>query len=130
MNKFEQNIADVLEVGEVDCATRFREVDGWCSLMAFGLLVAMENDWGVRLDVARLGSFETVGDLQHEAMCAFAAKLMNVDIEKLRTLTRHDIPQWDSINHLRLVMEIEPRFGVSYALERIPSLQSIRDFVS
>ena len=39
------------------------------------------------------------------------------------------IPEWDSVNHLRLVMELEKEFGVSYRLERIPFLLKLGDFV-
>ena len=47
---FRTKVADVLEVPSVDDATRFRDLPGWCSLQAFGLLVMLENDCGVRLD--------------------------------------------------------------------------------
>ena len=60
---FRSRVAAVLEVPEVDDATRFRELPGWCSLQAFGLLVMLENDCGVRLDAARFAELETVGEL-------------------------------------------------------------------
>ena len=44
-------------------ATRFRELDGWCSLQAFGLLVLLENARGVRLDIEAFQKIETVGEL-------------------------------------------------------------------
>ena len=40
------------------------------------------------------------------------------------------IPGWDSVNHLRLVMEVERAFGVKYQLERIPSLMTLNDFLA
>ena len=52
--------------------TRFREVDGWSSLMAFGILVTRENDFGRRMDAAELERLETVGDLARA--CAPAAE--------------------------------------------------------
>ena len=36
---FLKRVAEVLEVESVTDDTRFRELDGWCSLQAFGLLV-------------------------------------------------------------------------------------------
>jgi acyl carrier protein len=42
---------------------------------------------------------------------------------------RAEIPQWDSVNHLRLTMEFEKRFGGAFALEEIPALSSIDDFI-
>ena len=52
----------VLETS-VSFDTKFREVDGWSSLMAFGILVTLENDYGRRMDLAEFGGMSTVGDL-------------------------------------------------------------------
>lgn len=60
---FRTKVADVLEVDAVTDETRFRELPGWCSLQAFGLLVMLENDCGVRLDTGRFAQIETVGGL-------------------------------------------------------------------
>lgn len=60
---FRIKVADVLEVESVEDSTRFRELPGWCSLQAFGLLVMLENECGVRLDLARFMALQTVGEL-------------------------------------------------------------------
>ena len=60
---FRQKVADVLEVESVTDETRFRELEGWCSLQAFGLLVLLENELGVRMDVEAFQKIETVGEL-------------------------------------------------------------------
>lgn len=60
---FRRKVADVLEVASVTDDTRFRELDGWCSLQAFGLLVLLENELGVRMDIDAFRSIETVGEL-------------------------------------------------------------------
>ena len=62
MNKFLDRMSAVLET-PVSAETRFREVEGWSSLMAFGILVTLENDYGRRMDVTELGTMKTVGDL-------------------------------------------------------------------
>ena len=131
MNKFFQSVASVLEVKEVAASTRFREIEGWCSLHAFGLLVLMENDWQSPIDLDRLQRLDTVGDLYREAFLAFAAKLLQVDRSRLDGATcRGELPEWDSVNHLRLTMEAETRFGVSYPLERIPFIECMEDFLN
>jgi acyl carrier protein len=61
MNVFLDRISAVLE-SPVTEETKFREVDGWSSLMVFGLLVTLENDYGKRIDIAELSKYETVGD--------------------------------------------------------------------
>ena len=60
---FLKKVAEVLEVESVTDETRFRELDGWCSLQAFGLLVMLENDMGVRMDIEAFQKVETVGEL-------------------------------------------------------------------
>ena len=129
MNKFYESIAGVLEVDEVGPETRFRETEGWSSLMAFGILVTMENEWDAPLTIEALAKCETVRDLFLQAFGAFAARLLGVSREEALAASHGSIPQWDSVNHLRLVMEAEPRFGVSYPLERIPELRTLTDFV-
>ena len=60
---FHRKVADILEVEAVTDDTRFRDLDGWCSLQAFGLLVFMENELGVRMDIDTFRTKETVGEL-------------------------------------------------------------------
>ena len=61
---------------------------------------------------------------------AFAASILGVPPERLSPETAcGDIPEWDSVMHLRLVMEAEARYGVSIPLETIPNLRTLADFV-
>jgi len=62
MSRFLDSMSAVLETA-VSADTRFREVDGWSSLMAFGVLVTLENDYGRRMDLSELATMSTVGDL-------------------------------------------------------------------
>ncbi len=47
----------------VAAETRFREVPDWSSLMAFGILVTLENDYGRRMDLAEFATMQTIADL-------------------------------------------------------------------
>ena len=61
---------------------------------------------------------------------SFVANLFEVPPESLSLETAYEsIPQWDSVMHLRLVMEAEARYGVSIPLETIPNLRTLADFV-
>ena len=62
MSKFLDRMSTVLET-PVSLSTRFREVEGWSSLMAFGMLVTLENDYGRRMDLAEFAGMTTIGDL-------------------------------------------------------------------
>lgn len=130
MNKFLSEVAGVLEVAEVTPDLEFRSIPGWCSLQGFGLLVLMENDWATPLTIERFTELKSVKDLYREAFLSFAAKVLKVDRSRLSGETKYaSIPEWDSVNHLKLVMETETRFGNSYPLERIPFLATLDDFL-
>ena len=69
--------------------------------------------------------------MRREDFFALAARIFGVDRASIDGATAYgSIPGWDSVNHLRLVMEAEVRFGVRYPLERIPSLLTLGDFLS
>lgn len=130
MNRFFTSVAEVLEVGEVGLETRFRETEDWCSLKAFGLLVMMENDFTAPVELGAFLGMSTVRDLYREAVAALAAEVFGVPRASIaQGAAKSSVPQWDSVNHLRLVMEAEKRFGVSFPIEKIPSLSSLDDFL-
>ena len=130
MNKFLSAVASVLEMDEVRQDFEFRNAPGWCSLQAFGLLVLLENDWGAPVSIDRFQGLKTVRDLYREACLAFAAGIFNVPRRSLGGETRYEsIPEWDSVAHIKLAMEAEKRFGVSYDLEKIPFMKTLDDFI-
>ena len=59
----------------------------------------------------------------------FAAGLMGIPADGVTLETAYQsVPQWDSVMHLRLVMELEEAYGVSIPLEAIGKLRTLRDF--
>ena len=68
---------------------------------------------------------------RREAFFALASRVFGVARCEIDEATAYEsIPGWDSVNHLRLVMETEREFGVRYPLERIPSMKTLRDFLA
>ena len=61
-SEFLERLSDVLEA-PVTLETRFRDVDNWSSLMGFGILVTLENDFGRRMTVDEFLTCQTGGDL-------------------------------------------------------------------
>lgn len=65
-----------------------------------------------------------------EAFFRLAAGIFGVDRDTISAETSRDsFVAWDSINHIRLVMESEPLLGVSFPLEKIPELKRLGDFL-
>ena len=58
-----------------------------------------------------------------------AADVFGVGVEALAPETAFgSIEGWDSVNHLRLVMETEAKFGKPIPLEAVPGLKTLADF--
>ena len=62
MNGFLDRMSSILEV-PVAAETRFREVPGYSSLMGFGILVTLENDYGRPMMIDEFLKMETIADL-------------------------------------------------------------------
>lgn len=59
----------------------------------------------------------------------FIAKVMEVDPSELTEDTAYGtIEKWDSLMHMRMVMEIEDEYGVEIPIEDIPNIKSLKDF--
>jgi acyl carrier protein len=44
-------------------------------------------------------------------------------------LTRNDIPDWDSINHLNLIIELEDAFSISFSTDEIQQIDSVAEIL-
>lgn len=64
-----------------------------------------------------------------QAFLELAADVFSVGVETLSPETAYgSIEGWDSVNHLRLVMETEAKFGKPIPLEAVPGLRTLADF--
>ena len=64
-----------------------------------------------------------------QAFLELAADVFGVGVETLSPETAFgSIEGWDSVNHLRLVMETEAKFGKPIPLEAVPELKTLADF--
>lgn len=41
-----------------------------------------------------------------------------------------DFPGWDSLNHIRIIAEIETTFGITFIFSEIQALESVGDLVA
>ncbi|MGD2069075.1 MAG: acyl carrier protein [Gemmatimonadota bacterium] len=69
-----------------------------------------------------------------ERLRSIMGEILECDLSERDAGTpREQILEWDSLKHLQMVMAVEEAFGVRFAMERIPELDSIaavRDAVS
>ena len=45
-------------------------------------------------------------------------------------LSAKDVPEWDSFNHINVVLAAEMRFGVKFRASEIEGLRNVGDFVA
>ena len=62
MSGFLDKMSAILEA-PVTAETRFREVPGYSSLMGFGILVTLENDYGRPMMIDEFQKLATIADL-------------------------------------------------------------------
>jgi acyl carrier protein len=46
-----------------------------------------------------------------------------------RSTTRDDLPQWDSMNHLNIVMALELQHRIKFSLVEIEAMQGVGDIL-
>jgi acyl carrier protein len=49
------------------------------------------------------------------------------DLQLRDDLTARDIPTWDSLNHVNLMMYVEEEFGVRFTTGEVSSMQNVGD---
>ena len=67
MQKFLDEIAEILEVGSVTPDFRFRSIDEWDSMKGFAIIVLLERDYNRTMTVPEFMACETVADLARQA---------------------------------------------------------------
>lgn len=64
-----------------------------------------------------------------EKFLEFVAGVMQVDTSELSGETRFkEFKKWDSLMHMRLVMEIEEEYDVEIPIEEVPTIKTLNDF--
>lgn len=59
----------------------------------------------------------------------FIASVMEVDPSELNEDVAYGtIEQWDSLMHLRMVMEVEEKYGVEIPIDEISNIKTLKDF--
>ena len=63
-----------------------------------------------------------------EKLRAIAAEIFEVDVKHIDlAMSPDDIDRWDSLNHLRLITEVENTFTVRLTMQQIQRINSLND---
>jgi acyl carrier protein len=52
------------------------------------------------------------------------------ELELRPGLSAQDMPEWDSFNHINIVVASEMKFGVSFGASELEELQNVGEFVA
>jgi acyl carrier protein len=64
----------------------------------------------------------------HQQVVAIFAEIFQIEIDsQVEDIDRTEIEEWDSVNHLRLVAELEEIFQISLSDEEVTTITSLRD---
>ena len=59
----------------------------------------------------------------------FVSEILEVDVSAVSPDTRYgELPEWDSLMHLRLIGEIEEHYDIELPLENASDIQTLGDF--
>ena len=65
-----------------------------------------------------------------ELLPIFEEVLENDNIELSESTVAADIPEWDSLNHIYLVVAIEKKFKIKFTTHQIQSWQCVGDMLN
>jgi acyl carrier protein len=65
----------------------------------------------------------------NKSLVEAVSSILNIQPEKVTPETsQENIQSWDSLAHLRLILEIEQNLGIRFRSQDIPHLTSVADF--
>lgn len=66
-----------------------------------------------------------------EKIINIIAKVLKVDIDDVELDTAiGDLPEWDSLHHLNIIVELENEFSIKYAAEDLAELEDVSDLIT
>lgn len=73
---------------------------------------------------------DSTGEETVERVCAVISDVFGVPREELGAATvQEDVPEWDSLGHLNLMLALEEAFNVSFSVDEMPELVSVKAIV-
>ena len=69
---------------------------------------------------------ETYSDLTK----IFSTLLQMDDLSLSAEMTANDIPGWDSLTHVRLILEVEKYYGIKFAVAELTRFENVGELVA
>jgi acyl carrier protein len=70
-----------------------------------------------------------LNDRLHNHLASIVAKELNIEPASLNDRLRSQIPSWDSLKHLELILRLEEQFQVRFSSKEVAEIQSLDDLL-
>jgi len=69
-------------------------------------------------------------EVQMKLTSIFRDTFVNDNLQIGETTTAQDVPEWDSLAHINLIMAVEKGFGISLTTREIRAMKNVGDFIN
>lgn len=70
-----------------------------------------------------------MNDRLRNELTSVVTKVLNVDVDYLNDRQRTEIPSWDSLKHLELILRLEEQFQVRFSSKEVAGISSFDDLL-
>lgn len=76
-----------------------------------------------------------ISSMKRDEICSKAQELFREvfdesDLVIHDEMTAADVDEWDSLNHIKLIMTVEQEFGVKFSTVEVVALNNVGDFIN
>ena len=69
-------------------------------------------------------------DVRSTLNTVFRRVFENDSIQITDAMTAQDVPEWDSLAHINLIVEIEEEFGLKFTVDDISGLKNVGEMIA
>ena len=128
-----------IEVNLDNLDIKLSEVEDWDSISALGLMAAADQELNIIIDPDEMESATTIRDLfnllkvwklfNDKEVYDLIASVLKVEPSIIDdNLAIGDIPEWDSVNNIRLIQAIEEKYNINIDVSDAIEAEDVYDF--
>jgi acyl carrier protein len=70
------------------------------------------------------------GEIRTELTAIFREVFDDDSIEIRDSMTAKDVEEWDSLNHINLIVAVEGKFGIRFTTKEVSNLANVGEFIA
>ena len=128
-----------IEINNDNLDLKLSEIEDWDSICALGLMAAADEELNLTIDPDDMENSKTIRDLfnllrgwevlNDKDVYALIANVLKVDPSIINDkLAIGDIPEWDSVNNIKLIQAIEEKYTINIDVSDAIDAEDVYDF--